>query len=370
MSEVLTVYLKPTNYCNVGCDHCYLSEATRAEKNKLSLNKLEIVCKRIKELMHSERKKKLHIIWHGGEPLTISAKTYAEMFDVIDMHFPDHTESMQTSLIPLKDEHISIIRDRFNFEIGSSIDFSQRKIKGSSERYFDLWLNKVALAREANIDVYPGVVPTRNEIGREKEIISFFIDNNFDYVNFERYNIFGLKEVPSDWPTNYEHSMFLIELFNIVMSQVHNQEKTIYIKQIIAGINGVIHGMPGDRWGTTCQKDFLVIEPDTGVNTCPDRSSHEKHFVKLDQIKSIQELQQSPLRKSWIKTQGLHHFNNFCMKCDYRLWCKSGCPIASKFNDGECSGYKLFLNHIKKYREASNDNEGRLIQYARREANE
>lgn len=38
---MLTVYLKPTNYCNVGCDFCYLPEDVRANKARMSADTLD-----------------------------------------------------------------------------------------------------------------------------------------------------------------------------------------------------------------------------------------------------------------------------------------------------------------------------------------
>ena len=47
---MLTVYLKPTNYCNVGCDFCYLPEDVRANKARMSPETLDATLELIGQL--------------------------------------------------------------------------------------------------------------------------------------------------------------------------------------------------------------------------------------------------------------------------------------------------------------------------------
>lgn len=47
---MITVYLKPTNFCNVGCAHCYLPESVRANKDKMSDETLHKVMQFLKEM--------------------------------------------------------------------------------------------------------------------------------------------------------------------------------------------------------------------------------------------------------------------------------------------------------------------------------
>ena len=134
---MLLAYMKPTNYCNVGCDHCYLPLAVRANKNLMSMETLEDAAILLKDMSnrYPGRVEDVQILWHGGEPLTVPMEWYVKAGNILDIHLPNRVEAIQTSLIPLTERHIEFIQDRLDWQIGTSIDFSQRKIKGSVDNF-------------------------------------------------------------------------------------------------------------------------------------------------------------------------------------------------------------------------------------------
>ena len=138
---MILAYMKPTNYCNVGCTHCYLPEIVRANKYRLSHDTLEKAAALIGDMVKAHRRDGALILWHGGEPLTVPVDWYYEAGEVLDRMLPKHMQALQTSLVPWRDEYKDWVIERCGREIGSSIDFSQRKIKGSVENYHKLWRN-------------------------------------------------------------------------------------------------------------------------------------------------------------------------------------------------------------------------------------
>lgn len=348
---MLTIYVKPTNYCNVGCDHCYLPLSTRADKLKMSDKKLYEVGGFIRDLMDREGHSNLHIVWHGGEPMVLGPSYFANAGRIFDevLGKGRYYESIQTSLIPYTDSWNELIHERFEGHIGSSIDFSLRSVKGSNEDYIDLWLKKVSIARDAGIEIIPGMVPTRNEVGKGAEIICWMIKNGFKSFNIDRYSAVGSTN-SLERPSNKLHARFLTELFDETMSNLAKGLETPDINVVSAAIRGVLNGLPGDRWGTTCQRDFVVIEPDGSTNTCPDRAKHEKPFSNTSQ--GAVEFTVSESRRKWIVIQDITHKKDHCFSCEYRPWCSSGCPVTpngSEEGESECSGYKSYLNHIKEF---------------------
>lgn len=357
---MLTVYVKPTNFCNVGCDHCYLPLDTRADKNRMSEEKLYEVAGFIKDLKKREGHAQAQVIWHGGEPMVLTPEYFLSAGKIFDevLGYQQYYESIQTSLIPYTSDWAGVVHERFDGHIGSSIDFSLRAVKGSYDDYIALWMKKVNMARNDGIMVIPGMVPTRNEVGKGEAIVSWMIENDFSAFNVDRYSAVGSTK-SIDRPSNALHARFLIELFDASMNNMKAGRRTPAINVVASGIGGVLNGLPGDRWGTSCQRDFVVIEPDGSTNTCPDRARHEAPFSNTSQ--GAVEFSISDSRRKWIVVQDITHKKQHCLTCEYRPWCKSGCPVTPNgAPDGEveCSGYKTYLNHIKSFCE---NEENRLL---------
>lgn len=348
----VSVYLKPTNFCTVDCDHCYLPEDVRANKNAMSMEIMEKTANFLLDMVKKENHELLHITWHGGEPMMLKPEYYEEAIAVLDRVIgkDKYTQSFQTSLIPYSSQWKKLFTEKFHSFIGSSVDFTQRRIRNSTGSYLKKWMEKVESARADGMYIVPGMVPTRFEVGKGKEIVDWFVDNGFSEFNIERYSKVGVEGYPVDWPRNHHHSQFVTEVFNAIFDRLRKGEKTPYVKLIVAGIQGVLYGVPGDRWGGKCQKEFIVIEPDGSLNSCPDRALHEKPFSNLKN--GADDFIKSPDRRNWIRVQEIGHKKSYCEGCEYRSWCRSGCPVVPNGVDEgekECSGYKVFLNHIKDY---------------------
>lgn len=343
----ILAYVKPTNYCNVGCTHCYLPESVRADRFRMSFETVEHAARLLADMQARGRHQGAIVLWHGGEPLTIPPDWFEQAGEILDRHLPGHQQAIQTSLIPYRREYASLVNTRFGGEIGTSVDFTQRMIKGSVSAYHALWMQKVDMAREDGIGIVAGMVPTKNDLGHEAEIVQFFVDRDLWVFNIDRYNQFG-GDLP-DWPTNREHALFLIGVFEACLDHMERHGVAPLAGAVVAGIRGVLYQVPGDRWGGTCQSDFVVVEPDGGLNTCPDKSSFEPPYSFA--ADGFEAFAKSRFRRKWIRTQHVGHKRDHCATCENNVWCHSGCPITPNGPaDGqeECAGYKTFLDHIRR----------------------
>ena len=354
---MITAYLKPTNFCNVGCSHCYLTEEVRADRLRMSPEILEKTAKMLEQMRAAQRKDKVHIIWHGGEPLVLPVDYFWKASEVLDEHMPGHSESLQTSLIPLRENHIPWIKQRLGSALGTSMDFSSRTFKGSSESYQKIWMDKVDMCRAQDIMVIPGITPAKPEMGNAAWIVQWMVDRKFERFNIERYNSYGFSAPML--PSNREHSLFLIDLYSALMKRLADTGSTPMVRVIAAALGGVLHGVPGDRWGGTCQSDFIVIEPNGSLNNCPDKTSKDAPYSNV--AGGYDGFARSPKRREWIRIQAVGHRGDHCRTCENNSWCKSGCPITCNdlaSQDDECSGYKTFLNFV---RNSVNNEEGRAL---------
>jgi radical SAM protein with 4Fe4S-binding SPASM domain len=350
MKIPVTAYIKPTNYCNVGCSHCYLSDEVRANRYVMTDEKLQETAQMLLGMKTAQHKDNVHIIWHGGEPLVMPVEYFYRAGGILDGILPGHTESLQTSLIPYRREYADLVHDRFASQIGTSIDFTQRKIKNSSKDYQILWMRKVDLVREDNIAVIPGVVPTKYEVVKAAEMTEWFLTRGIWIFNVERYNKY--RDAFPDWPSNMEHSQFLINLFDALMERIRIVGEAPMVQVIEAGIKGVLHGISGDRWGSRCMHDFIVVEPNGFTNNCTDKSSFDVPFSNVSE--GYEHFAKSPQRLQSIRLQVMGHKGDHCHVCEFNHWCGSGCPITpngAKDDEQECSGYKVFLKYVQAFNE-------------------
>jgi radical SAM protein with 4Fe4S-binding SPASM domain len=359
---MLTVYFKPTNYCNVGCEHCYLPESTREMRDRMSLEKVREVAHFLAQASKTWRDPHVNIIWHGGEPLVLPPDYFFQVGEIFDELLPGHTEGIQTSLMPYSDKYAEVINKRFGGGIGSSVDFEARKLNGTAENYQTRWLKKVELARKNGHDVGLLITPAKSDLHLVKERMDWLESNAFEFFNFERYNSFG--QVLKEKPSNKEHSIFLMEVIDYLLVKMKEGKNVPMIPVIAAVLGGIKHALPGDRWGGSCQHDFLVIEPDGSLNNCPDKASFEPAYANVSD--GVAAFQNSPSRKKWIRIQQVGHRISDCATCENNLWCKSGCPITPNADphgdETECSGYKTFINHVRGLLEDP-INEAILMQY-------
>lgn len=338
----VTAYLKPSDYCNVGCDHCYLPLAVRANKSRMSSETLDMAIETIRTMVDRQRAPGAMVIWHGGEPLALPRDYFRQACERVRERMPDAIQSIQTSLVPYNHNWADLIGDFMDGHIGSSIDFSQRKIRGDVSRYHDMWLEKVSLARSDGFTVTPGVVPSRGELGRGKEINLWMIEHGFDHWNIDRYNSFGWED--KNRPTNAEHSTFLTEVFDSVMEQFRNG-CLVKVNTVQAALAGVSLNAAGDRWGGSCSRDFIVVNPDGSTSACPDKISFED-FGNI--AGGYDAFSKSEARKKWIREHISGHRNEHCSTCRFNSFCRSGCPLTpnAPASEGECSGYHRHLSHV------------------------
>ncbi|WP_440993651.1 radical SAM protein [Cysteiniphilum litorale] len=343
-------YFKLSNYCNVGCSMCYIPQEDRHDKTKMSEETLKDAIRTTVEYAKRVNKSQVLVVLHGGEILSLSVDYLKAAFELLETEFSksnlNYGFAVQSSLIPLKQTHIPVLK-KYIRSIGSSMDFTGRTINGSNEAYKKLWLDKVDLARSNNLSVHPITVPNKNECGNITPVIDFFMAHGFKSINFERYNTFGIHIPTDDAPTNRDYSNMLIDAFDYVVKG----NKSIVIRQIYEALTGVVKGKSAGRWGTTCMQDFLVFNPDGKINACPDKIDSEPaySYAKF----SVDKLMSSKVRQFWLKQSRLHHPHHNCMQCEFRRFCRSGCPITSNQQTGDaCSGYKPFLKHIQAFFES------------------
>ena len=75
---------------------------------------------------------------------------------------------------------------------------------------------------------------------------------------------------------------------------------------------------------------------------------------------------ESPERRKWIRVNDVTHKESHCHTCEFRHFCKSGCPVTPngpRNGQAECSGYKSYLLHVADYVERNPEQKKLLLDY-------
>lgn len=334
---MITVYLKPSNYCTVDCTHCYLSTEDRATRNIIDDKTL------FDALIPAQKQAKItnqpiQLIWHGGEPLTLPDTSIDQTIDfyhhsntIFNKVFEgiEYQQYIQTSLIHYSSKFAPLIKTQHGGFISTSYD-KFRHIKGSKSRYTDLWESKITQAKNDGLALGITLVPDASMADYDECLkTALYLKNlGFETVHIDR----GIGSEPSI-PNNHQHSTILKHLFSIQL------EYDIEFSAVSAGIN-LIHNLqknifsPSDRWLPACTKSFFTIEPTGNTHACPDIAASDSWSLEADTIN----------RTRWIRKQVLKPNNSLCQSCTFLPACQGGCPITPIFDDSnECAGYKSFL---------------------------
>jgi uncharacterized protein len=124
--------VKASKLCNLRCRYCYEWDSL-ADSARMSLNQWETLLSAIRRYHDRESRRtgertQSVIIWHGGEPLLLPVEYFKQVLDLQHEVFgrrlgpyAEFTNSLQTNLFRLTDEHLEILQDG-RFHVGVSYD--------------------------------------------------------------------------------------------------------------------------------------------------------------------------------------------------------------------------------------------------------
>ena len=343
----MVVYLKLSDFCNIGCSHCYLPVRNRENKMVMNITILHKAIADLKMMCMKGGFKHLVIVLHGGEPMLVDHKIVVEYIKIIKKAFGSGSIkvefSIQTSLIPLNKAWINVIKEYFGSNVCVSVDFSARTISGSVERYMSALKKRIALCKSEGIFISANVVVCKDTLGRASEIVDWFIEHEILDVDFSRYNSYGKNDL--NQPTNREHSLFLSDLMDDSISRFLKGGVVPLIQTINCAVMVAIKGVGGGTWGAGCLSGSYVINPDGTTNSCPDRISYEQSFTD-----GGVPFTQSIYRAKTIIEGAQRSSSRVCSGCEYVSVCKGGCPIEHNdpLKNGDCAGFRALLDYTRK----------------------
>lgn len=342
--------------CNLACDYCYYSRGggrPASGRHRIDHALLEST---IREYMARSRGA-VCFAWQGGEPLLAGLQFFEEAVALQVRHAPPGatiSNVLQTNGTLLNDGWARFFR-RYNFLVGVSIDgpreiHDAHRVTATGKGSFDLVMRKIGRLRRHDVDFNILTVLHQGNVGRPRELMEFYAQADFRYVQF----IPGM-DFRSDEPgtparyliTPEEYGEFLRATFDLW----YNGGNPVMSVRFFDNMLGLYAGRRAEicTHSRTCPAT-LVLEHNGDAYPCDFYMGGEWRLgnigtARLDTLLS----HLSYLRFRCLKER----LPEQCRRCEWLKFCYGGCPRNRERDasgnaigaDYFCASYREFFAH-------------------------
>ena len=340
----IEVILKVTEKCNLRCKYCYNNENSRKDEC-LSLERFE---KLLRVLLTGYNL--IHIIWHGGEPMSAGIDYFRAAMDVEKrVHIETGVvieNSIQTNGTLIDSTWIKFFKTH-GFRVGLSFD-------GVNNEKYRQGTDKVMKA-----------IKLLNSEGMKFGCNAVVADDEYDLLaNYEFFKGLGIsfdfsriiseggaKDMPSLESVSYAEKMCrLFDLWVKDTDGVSIRSFALYLN-LAAGGNFRICSC------ASCHMKYLSITADGSVYNCARESMRSYPFGNIDDFEKADEIFNSDGARALVL--GSVKRRNKCKEsCEYFDLCAGGCADIAMVENGlenmpteYCYVFKTVYSHVKEFYE-------------------
>ncbi|OHA81584.1 MAG: hypothetical protein A3D51_02315 [Candidatus Yonathbacteria bacterium RIFCSPHIGHO2_02_FULL_44_14] len=337
------------DFCNIRCSYCRNRDFEQGVKSVMSIEKLE----RLFVFLNSQPQKKLHVNWHGGEPL-LAGKDFFNKIVELEKLYPDKLWSnvVQTNAI-LIDSGWAKFFSKNHFHVGVSVDGSEKihnhdRVGATGKGTYQKVMRGVNMLRSYGI--HPGTIctVTKKSVGFGKEMFLGLVNAGFKSIAFNAFHntasesigdLYGLSD--KEWLT------FLIEIFE---EWVTLNDPTVRVRELDSMLAWIKSKSANCRvYRGTCHQWFAV--DDIGDIYPCERLGKEIYFGNIDSIKTVEGLSTNPVYLKWKDSIVILHPK--CQSCNLQSLCHNGCVSHRKSDNGDaplyvyCESRLGFYNYLQ-----------------------
>lgn len=332
-----TIIFRTTNSCNLNCLYCYdkFNHSNIKKENEKFNLKIPYIIQNIEKLWKNKNANS-EIIFHGGEPLIINEKNYAELLKNIKALYPNSRFTIQTNGTLLSEKYIKTFKE-YNVHIGISLDGynettnKYRIYKNGKNSFFDV-LEKIKLLNNNHITF--GIIMTLNSsiITNEEKLYNFIRDYNLK-CNVRPAFKSDIKDI--DYMSNEEYYTFFKNLFNIWINDTEKTVKLTQIKEIFDEFLKVLepsYNVKSCSLSGKCFQDFICLDIEGNLYLC-NRTYNNKDFF-YGNLNKISDKQLEEKIETLSKKRNDYIKNSKCKKCELYNQCHGGCPASAYYLHG------------------------------------
>jgi uncharacterized protein len=360
----VSVWLKPTERCQMRCSHCFVNEEFLRTSARWDLGGFERIMRRFQTYFadHPVAGRTMQLVWHGGEPLIMGPDFYRHAMplarQILEEVGVSLRASVQSNLLLISDAWIAVLKDEFQGGIGTSFDWGLRHLGGSWEKFRDRWLAKYWRCREAGLSVGAITVVNRASIGIPDAVYDFFNELG---CPFDMYPMAPWGE--GNGKTNIEtfgidpaaYGRWLVQIWTRYRDDPAPRTMPVFLYRLARAI---AFGEPvGNHMAGDCAAGNLVVSTDGTVSYCPALAGSREHIYGNLFETDLATLLRSPTRMAVFRRQLL--LPDDCHACRWNSICHGGCPSDALGFDGDalqkdpfCASYLTILPRIAEDLEA------------------
>lgn len=338
MGNHFSIILLPTNKCNVNCEYCFEDKTD----DRMSLNQLSDVMRKVFDHMDVSRISALTIHWQGGEIMTMPIPWFEDAYDLIQNEasrrgkFVEH--GLQSNMVGYHSRWNDLIKRMFGNTVGTSMDYPNvhRKLfNGSSTDYTRIWKYNVQAAMSAGIGIGVIAVPNQATLDAGAEAVySYFVDDvgvNSFQVNTPFPGGEGNDTKKSLGLEINQLGQFFSDLTDEWFNRGYNNGVSVgpvdeLVKKFTDG-NACLPCI----WQSNCADEFISIDARGFVAQCDCwvTSYPEYFFGNIYETTSLTRmLAESNARRKFVERPGVV-IPKDCIECDYLSLCHGGCPVRT-----------------------------------------
>lgn len=351
----------PTNFCNMGCQYCYLGHGTDQQTNKTQI--VSTLSHAVDALLQ-QGIYPFNLSFHGGEPTAIPAEQLAQLLDYASRYYQQHAPLIRQHGFPVNPVHIKT--NLYNFDrLYDLFDHYQVSISGSVDLPLSLHqryrtdkqghstLNHI-MDNLRLLAAYPhhkkiSCVITKAHFQQCDQLIADIKKLHHDIgLDMTRFNIMFAFDSEQN-QQKFQHAVPGTEMLN------ETEQVQLYqaLEQAFAGTELE----PGLRqhWfkeftpefccsAVNCGDKFFLLQSNGDVYACPRGQSSRRFFYGNIFQDSVEQICQN----GWQTIEAIENqlpIHADCTQCQYLPYCNQGCVFVRE-QTGQHKSYTCQLQQV------------------------
>lgn len=321
MSDQINLLIMPTDRCNMRCKYCFHGEDGYCP----DVMNIDLFKKIIDSVV--TKWKRIQIVWHGGEPLTVPLSFYREAYDYCKQKDIKFIFSVQTNASLLTKEYIDFFKSN-STRIGISYDgLTHDEVRGNGS----IIRNNITLLNE--MDINPGAILVITQ-----KNIHHLVD---EYEHFKKMNL-GMKLNPMfiDGAAKDNRDEYALEVNDYCQSfavffkywlkdincNINVQTCLDFVKLILGGHASVCSY-------NSCVGKWFCINYKGNIYPCDRLYSEEFYLGNILDYKVFEEIYENKTFKKIILS-AIERREKCKANCDIFNMCLGGCNASAQLGKG------------------------------------